>query len=198
MKKQTITQWLFFYEQRENRSRSLWIAFAVCTLAVLCVFGGFATLQWAIEGASDTGNIAPTQAGKPFAVSKYSLTEMYVLGIQGVKYQLWIALALILRWFGLFAYRCEGSSARRKWLGILIAEVTFILAVMIFAWYCWRSYRVLVIDTVCDGCMHTSLLGSSPLWTSLLTFLMLIHTVYGIARLVVPLIDTVKAEGGRS
>lgn len=194
-----MSKWLFFYEQRNSRSESLWVAFVGCTLATLCVFAGFNSIQWVIESTADIRNTAINQTGAPFVVSKYSLSQMYVLGIEGVKYQLWIALALIIRWFGLFAYRCGGSSARRKWLGIGIAEVSLILAIATFAWYSWLSYRVLVIETVCEGCMTRAnlLLGASYFWASLLTVVMLVQTVYGIARLAVPLVDILRVKDAR-
>jgi hypothetical protein len=200
MKKQNVmSKWLFFYEQRDD-SGLLWITFAGCALASLCVFAGFSAVQLAIERAEEFRNTAHQQTGAPLFVSKYSVTQLLVLGIEGVKYQLCIALALIIRWSGLFAYRCCGFSARRKWLAIVIAEVSLILAVSTFAWYSWLSYRVLDIETVCNECMSGSsgLLGSTTLWTSLLSFVMLIQTIYGVARLVLPLIDALRAKGARS
>jgi hypothetical protein len=122
---------------------------------------------------------------------------MLELQIAGVRFQLWIALALIARWLGLFAYRCCSLSARQKWRSIVIAEVGLILAMAIFAWYGLLSYRVLHLETVCSGCMTqaSGLLGSTAMWTSLLALVMLVQTVYGFARLILPLIDALRASG---
>jgi hypothetical protein len=190
-----MTKWLFHYELREKRSPILWIVAAGGALAVLCVFGGLGAVQGLIERTEEFGSSSIQQGGMPFVVSKYSAAQMLVLGIDGVKYQLGITLALILRWSGLFAYRYAVLSARRKWLAIVIGEVSLLLAVATFAWYSWRSYRVLVVETVCQGCSFHSLLGSTVMWTSLLAFVMLVQTVYGIARLIVPLIDALRAKG---
>src|SRR5437773_2432449 len=146
--------WLFFYEQRDD-SGLLWITLAGCALATLCVFGGFNAVQTAIRRTEEFRNIALQQTSRPFVVSKYSVTQMWVLEIEGVKYQLSIALALTVRWLGLLAYRCCGFSAGRKWLAIVIAEVSLILAVATFAWYAWFSYRI-SSETVCAECTRTS------------------------------------------
>ena len=196
MTKQSIaSRWLFFSQRREGSSL-LWVNFAGCALATLCVFGGFGAVQWAVEHAEEVRNIALQQTGVPFAVSNYSPTQVLGLQLAGVKYQLWIALALTARWFSLFAYRFWATSTGRKWLALGVAEVGLILAILTFAWYGSLSYRVLRIEAVCSGCTTQSpgLLGSTPLWTSLLAIVVLVQTIYGVVRLVVPAIDMVRAK----
>jgi hypothetical protein len=193
-----LSNWLVFYEQRDKRSLSLWITFVGWTLTTLCVFAGFNEVERLIESTADI-NTALNQNGVPLLVSKYSIAEKYLFWIRGVEYQLVIALALIIRLLALVAYRCWGSSSRRKWLGIVIADLSLIVAVATFAWYSAFSYRVLFIETVCEGCAPPTqfLVGASYLWSVLLTFVMLVQTIYGIGRLAVPLLDMRRASRGR-
>lgn len=190
MKPSVFSKWLVHYERREERSPILWIVAVGAVLAVLCVFGGLGAVQWLIERTEELAKNPPYQTGTPFFVIKYSSTQMLVLHIGGVKYQLLIALALIARWFGLFAYG-QHRSARWKWVTVCIAEGSLILAIAIFGWYSWISYKVLHLETVCASCMSVAqgFLGSTLWWTSLLALVMLVQTVYGIARLIVPLVD---------
>ena len=190
VKQSVFSKWLFHYERREKRSPILWIVAVGAMLAVLCVFGGLGAVQGFIERTEELAKNAPYQTGTPFFVRKYSPTQMLVLQIAGVKYQLLIALALITRWFGLFAYG-QHRSARWKWVTVCISEVSLILAIATFGWYSWVSYKVLHLETVCTLCMSgaQAFLGSTVLWTSVLAFVMLVQTVYGIARLIVPLVD---------
>jgi Zinc-ribbon containing domain len=164
MKKQGVmSKWLFFYEQRDSHAQIAWVAFVSCALATLCVFAGLAGVQSVIDSAAA---VEVNQTGAPFFVGKYSLSQMYVLEIEGVKYQLCIALALIIRWFGLWSYRHGIVSAERKWVAIAIAEICLVLAVVIFVWYGWVSHRVLRIETLCPGCMPSTkhLLGATFPW----------------------------------
>jgi hypothetical protein len=165
---------------------------------MLCVFGGLDTVQGLIERTEEFRQSAASQTGTSFFVSKYSPSQMLVWHIAGVKYQLWIALALTVRWFGLFAYRHHGS-ARLKWLTVCMAEASLILAIATLACYTWISYRVLHFETVCAGCLSAgqAFLGSTVWWTSLLAFVMLVQTVYGVARLIVPLLDVRRAKTNR-
>ncbi len=94
MKKQNImSKWLFFYEQEGSRNSGFWIVAVGCIVATLCVFAGLSTVQWAIERGEEFRIAARQQTGAPLVLSKYSPTQMLVLGIEGVKYQLCIALA---------------------------------------------------------------------------------------------------------
>ena len=185
-----FSKWLLHYELREKQSPILWIVAVGAVLAVVCVFGGLGVVQGLIERTEELAKNPTYQTGTPFFVSKYSSTQMLALQIAGVKYQLLIALALIARWFGLFAYGLH-RSARWKWVTIGISEGSLILAIVIFGYYSWTSYKVLHLEPVCASCMSSSqgLLGSNVWWASLLALVMLVQTVYGIARLIVPLVD---------
>ncbi len=191
-----MRNWLFFYDQREKGSPVLWIVGLGCVLATICVFAGFNAVQWAVERSDEFRNVAP-QGGSALLRSN-SATRLLALGIEGVKFQSLIALALIIRWLGLFTYRFSGLSARRKWVGVVIAEVSLIFAVTIFAWYGWRSHIAFVAESACIECIPPSdvLLGTTRLWGSLLALVILVQTVYGVIRLMVPVIDMIRAKRG--
>ena len=91
-------------------------------------------------------------------------------------------------------YRCIVNSEPKKWLFIFIAEGSVIVALVTFAFYGYASYHAFASQVVCAGCFPPptfELLGASQLWGGLLTFVMFVETIYGVARLVLPTIDSI-------
>jgi hypothetical protein len=183
-----FARWLYLYDMNESRNRILLFGLAGCVLMAWATLAGLSEVQRLI---ADTANIRNMPAGleRPFSVSRYSLEQRYSFWVDGVKFQFWITLGLIVRLAATWTYKCTDRFSERRWLGVLIAHFGLLTSVVAFVWYNLISYRILFRDGDCAECVQSYqyLVGASPLWALVITVVVLLHFLFDLSRFLVPL-----------
>lgn len=130
-----------------------WLSFASCILATWIIFEGLAeTQRFSLSQARDL-QASPATFESQLSFNRlgaYSSLEQILLFVDGVKFQVWIALGLLVRSCGLLI------KTKR---GVLIAQLGLLFSAGVMFKYLFWSLNLLN----CDSCTQKAFLLAIPL-----------------------------------
>jgi hypothetical protein len=176
----------FQHEVIQGLNRNLLPAFMLvgCVIGLGAVIAGLIETERLISSTKDLLEIKQPLPNSGFSTNTYTLAQKYLYWVVGVKFQAWIAIGLVIQCFSCLAIRCLSRELSKKVIWLILSKLGLALTTMAWVWYSLFSYQVLYIEQSCTECplSRQFLVGASPLWALLITTVVFVNLIFGIAQ----------------